>query len=218
MAILAASSGAPESPRRRLLALLGDSDREWDVTELSQAIGLHANTLRGHLQILVDLGQVERRTAPGGVPGRPRVLYRSAPGVVGAESPYRQLAAELAIGMAQANSDEAARAAGRAWGQRVRQQHDMSGRLEPVAAVELAAAGMTELGFVAETEPLGDRIYLTGCPFHELAQTTPSVCDVHAGLLAGLLTELGEVELDRLDPFVRDSLCVAHLRQINGGS
>jgi predicted ArsR family transcriptional regulator len=205
------------SPRRRLLALLAEQPREWDVMELSEATGLHPNTLRGHLQILVDLGQVSRTAAPGGTPGRPRVLYRIG-ATAAAENPYRQLAAELALGMAQAQGDAAAQAAGRAWGARVRAQRGLPERLDPAEAIEAAAEAMGDLGFAAQTEPLGDRMYLTACPFAELARTTPSVCEVHAGLLAGLLAEVGgSVELTRLDPFVRDSLCVAHLRPTNGG-
>jgi len=55
------NAGDGESPRRRVRTLLAEDPREWDVAELSEATGLHANTLRGHLQILVDLGLKEVR-------------------------------------------------------------------------------------------------------------------------------------------------------------
>jgi predicted ArsR family transcriptional regulator len=212
------NAGDGESPRRRVRTLLAEDPREWDVAELSEATGLHANTLRGHLQILVDLGQVSRRSASGGVPGRPRTLYRICGGDSAAENPYRQLAAELALGLAHADSAGAAEAAGRAWGSRVKRQQGLPDAVTLAEVIDVAVDAMGDLGFEAQTEPLGDRMYLTKCPFAELARSNPSVCDVHAGLLSGLLAEVGgSVELARLDPFVRDSLCVAHLRPTSGG-
>ena len=197
--------------RDRLLELMRAGDAPLDVVELSRRSGLHPNTVRGHLQLLVDLGKVERDVEDRSAPGRPKVLYRVAEQAP--ENPYQQLAAELAAGIAQTDTDEAARVAGHSWAARVLARSDMSSPVDPETAAAMAVAAMRELGFGAEGEPLGDRIYLTACPFAELSQRQPSVCSVHAALWGGFLAELDSgVSLDRLDSFVRDSLCVAHLR------
>jgi predicted ArsR family transcriptional regulator len=201
------------SSRRRVLRLVADAGRPLDVAELAELTGLHPNTLRGHLQLLVDLGELERLTEDRATPGRPRVLYRAKAEVP--DDPYRLLAAELASGIAHSHGDDPAEAAGRHWGRRLREAARLDDVPHDAATVTaLAARGLDQLGFASTTEPLGDRLYLTQCPFIELARENRSVCAVHAGLLRGLFAELGgEIELDRLDVFVRPDLCVAHLRR-----
>lgn len=209
------SGGQPRaSSRRRILDLLRYSGRPMDLAELSASTGLHPNTLRGHLDLLVDLGQVQRTSEERTVPGRPRVLYACRDGEPAA-NPYRLLATELAAGLATgSDAVDAGRAAGRHWAERLRSQAGLDAAQPPDAerVVALAAEGLSHLGFTAQTEPLGDRIYLRSCPFEELARTNPSVCRVHADLLTGLFDELGgAVELEGLDPFVRPNLCIARL-------
>lgn len=207
--------GAPRaSSRRQVLDLLTETARPMDLAELGAATGLHANTLRGHLDLLVDLGQVERSTEARTTPGRPRVRYRRC-GTEPAANPYRQLATELAAGLATgSDAVQAGQAAGRHWATTLRAQAGVApgSRLGGEQAVAMVADGLTSLGFGAQTEPLGDRIYLHSCPFEEIARTNPSVCRVHEDLLTGLLEELGDsVTLAGLDPFVRTRLCVARL-------
>ena len=204
------------STRRRVLSLIDSAGRPLDVAELAATTGLHPNTLRGHLQLLVDLEQIDRTVEARSAPGRPRVLY-SARHTVGTGDPYKQLAGELASGIAHTEGRGAAHSAGRHWGRRLRATAHLDDDTvaDVVTATDLAARGLEQLGFGTQTEPLGDRLYLTSCPFGELARENPSVCQVHAGLLSGLFEELGgRVELDRLDVFVRPDLCIAHLRHI----
>lgn len=211
------TSGMPRATsRRRVLELLREERTLLDVAELSARTGLHPNTLRGHLQLLVDLGQVERAVESRDRPGRPRVLYRAAP-TEGTDDPYRQLAGELAAGIAhQENGEGPAHAAGRHWGRRVRARAliEPDTQVEPKEAIALAAEGLDALGFRTETEPLGDRLYITHCPFGMLAKENRSVCRVHQDLLNGLFDELGgQVQCSELGEFVREDLCVAHLRR-----
>lgn len=205
------------SPSRRLvLAILREQRTSIDVAALSARTGLHPNTLRGHLQLLVDLGQVERSVEERDRPGRPRVLYRATP-TEGTDDPYRQLAGELAAGIAHQQGDEgAAHAAGRHWGRRVRARALIAPdtKVDAQEAVALAADGLDALGFRTETEPLGDRLYITHCPFGMLARENRSVCRVHQDLLNGLFDELGgAVHCVELGDFVQDDLCVAFLQR-----
>jgi predicted ArsR family transcriptional regulator len=198
--------------RRRVLELVQSAGRPVDVAELAERTGLHPNTLRGHLQLLVDLGELRRVQEERSTPGRPKVLYAAA-STEAEGDPYRILASELASGIARSGGEGAAESAGRHWARRLRRDEGSTDDLDPRSATELAATGLDRLGFGTQTEPLGDRLYLTSCPFLELARENRAVCDVHAGLLRGLFDELGgQVELASLDVFVRPDLCIAHLR------
>jgi len=199
------------SSRRRVLELVTDAHRPVAVAELAQWTGLHPNTLRGHLQLLVDLGQLERIVAERTSRGRPHLLYRAIDTV---DDPYRLLAEELATGIVSDDAHGPAFVAGRSWAKRLR----AAATTDPAApsaddSAEFVAQALSQLGFRTETEPLGDRLYLRSCPFASLAKQNRSVCEVHAGLLRGLFAELGGgLELDRLDVHVRPDLCIAHLR------
>ena len=52
----------PKSSRRRLLELLQTSPSAMTVDEVAAATGLHVNTVRAHLQLMVDMGQLNRET------------------------------------------------------------------------------------------------------------------------------------------------------------
>ena len=60
--------------RMAVLDLLRASDNALGVLEVAEHVGLHQNTVRSHLDLLVEAGYAMRRTeAPSG-PGRPRVV------------------------------------------------------------------------------------------------------------------------------------------------
>jgi len=81
--------------------------------------------------------------------------------------------------------------------------------------VDALVALFRHLGFQPDTDPVGDRIYLRRCPFGQAAAAHSTVvCGVHLGLVQGTLARLGtSVSAERLDPFVRDDLCVLHLNR-----
>ena len=63
---------------------------------IAEQVGLHVNTVRGHLELLVHLGVVSRETEHRGGRGRPRVLYELAPEEPRQQDAYKTLAAALA--------------------------------------------------------------------------------------------------------------------------
>jgi len=69
------SSALSAPSRRRLLALLHDSDAPCTASQLAQQAGLHVTTVRFHLDVLRQAGLVESRTQPRASIGRPRIVY-----------------------------------------------------------------------------------------------------------------------------------------------
>lgn len=209
----------PARRREEVLRLLRDAHRPMGVPEIAEQLGVHANTVRFHLETLVDNGQVEHLTAERGTPGRPARLYRPVRGM-DPRGPrnYRALAETLAESLA-ADPDPGHRAveAGRSWGRR-----QASTIAEPVGSaadsagpVALLIRMLDELDFAPEQPAATDRrhIGLRHCPFLELALDRPEVvCPVHLGLMQGAMEAWGSsVTVDRLDSFVEPDLCLARL-------
>lgn len=212
--------------RAGLLRLLRLADAPRTAAELAQDVGLHVNTARAHLELLVEVHLATRTAeAPRG-PGRPRVVYAAAPNAPAIPPPpapqkpadpldsYRELAALLVDELAASgDAERVALSAGRrwtsvidglGWPDRPHTRDEASARL-----VDL----LDRLGFGPSTEPLGDRIYLHACPFAELARRSPTVvCGVHLGLLRGAVDRLrSPLTVAGVDPFIRDTLCVVQV-------
>src|SRR5699024_790444 len=79
------------------------------IADLAPRTGLHPNTVRAHLDVLVRSGQVSRRSEMRSTPGRPRELY-SATGAPTGDRSYRLLAEVLASRLAELAQDPAAEA------------------------------------------------------------------------------------------------------------
>lgn len=205
--------GAQESSGRRVLELLDAAGRPLTVGEITAGTGLHTNTVRSHLSLLLDLGRVEAVPENRTRPGRPKLLYRALPHGEVAD-PYRVLAAELAAGLA---GEEPGTSPGVAAGRRLaRNQREKAARgsaeVTPDDSVVMAVEGLEVLGFETTTDPLGDRLYLSTCPFADLAREDHAICRLHHEMLNGFFRELDSgVSVRRLDIFVKDDLCVAHL-------
>lgn len=204
--------------RQAVLHAIREASGPLSVAEVAEDVGLHVNTVRGHLELLVHLGVVTRETERRGGRGRPRILYALAPDEPVHQDAYKTLATALANELSilgqpdQRSADEA----GRIWAEALVSE----GRLHPTSSTEDAVAQVTrlfsDLGFDAATEPLGDRIYLRACPYAAIRDAFPGVCDIHLGLLRGSLTAVGSVlSVDRFDIDARPGLCVAHLSQVS---
>jgi predicted ArsR family transcriptional regulator len=188
-----------------------------DTRELAARVGLHVNTVRVHLGVLADAGLVAAETLPPQGRGRPRLAYRSVgetPGESGRR--YRLLAEILTTLVARYGGEATAQLEeiGEAWGRHLVDSPPPSAELSDAEAVEGLLALLAEVGFQPELETgRRRRILMRPCPFLELARRHQEVvCPIHLGLMRGALGELGAVtRATRLEPFVRDDLCVAHL-------
>lgn len=203
------------SPRRvEILEFLRGCPTPVSVLEVAEAVGLHANTARIHLEQLVEVGLVRQDTERRAEPGRPRTLYaatsrapadetRSEAGV----EDYRALAAVLARGLAAtADPAAAALAAGEGWVETLA-DHEWPAR---PASTEVAAAELERildrLGFEPEMDLEHGSVLLHRCPFADVARANPSVvCGVHLGMVRRTLDRLDSpLRATRLEPFVDD--------------
>ncbi|MFS0894242.1 ArsR family transcriptional regulator [Microbacterium sp. 179-I 3D3 NHS] len=170
--------------RVRILHLLFEAGRssgrsELTIAELCEATALHPNTVREHLQRLIEGGYVipavEHRTTRG----RPRTLYRAATGAAGASSPVAR---------------DKAKAAARRGDLLRRMLPDAASGLDTDATYQLDALveHLEESGFEPVVDTARLTVDLSPCP-HAAGrlEDRPILCRVHLGLMQGVLAEAG---------------------------
>ena len=203
-----ASVGAikPSSSRAQLLATLQATDAEFSIEDLSHETGLHVNTIRAHLDVLVAGGHVERiHGAPKGR-GRPPFAFRAAEG---ARSPFDDLARTLSDALDFANEPELARSTAERWAAKL---GPLPSADTPDEAVEHAVETLRTVGFSAEASTIGDSITIGNCPYATLIADHPVICDIHTELLATVLHASNQgVEVEAMDVWVKPTLCRARL-------
>lgn len=184
------------------------------IKGLADRTGVHENTVRFHLDRLVDDGQVERRAAPSGGPGRPPLRFVARP-ETGREN-YELIARVLAGHLESQREDpgEFARQAGRAWGRSWARPGIPDPGWEP--ALEGLTQTLDGAGFSPEI--VGERdaeqvaVRVHHCPFLTLARQDQVVpCGIHLGLMEGALEAAGEDATVTLHPFDTDTTCLAVL-------
>jgi predicted ArsR family transcriptional regulator len=176
------------------------------VEEIATAVGLHANTVRGHLDALLAAGRITRIPDQRSTPGRPHWLYSAV-----ASASVRELARALDDALDRADAADGARLAAATWAEA---GPEVAPAGTPDEAVDAATVALTNHGFDAVRNPVGDEITLRACPYLELVRDHPVICEIHAELLVEVLRRTGQpVTVERLDVFPRPNLCVAHLRR-----
>ncbi|AEW98899.1 helix-turn-helix transcriptional regulator [Streptantibioticus cattleyicolor] len=207
------------SRRHAVLDALRAAPGPLGVAELSDRLGVHANTVRFHLDALVADGAVESTVEPPAGRGRPRTVYAPRPGMDrGGERGY-QLLARILLGHLAAAGPEAhddARRAGHTWGRFLVDRtapHHRPTAAEATARLSTLLAGLGFQPEPSDATPAPEAIRLRHCPFLELAEESATlVCSVHLGLMRGALAELdAPVRVARLEPFATPDTCLARL-------
>ncbi len=221
--------------RVTLLRLLQEASSAMSVDALAEAIDLHVNTTREHLDCLIGAGLVARHPEVRCTRGRPRMLYSAVERVddeAGSNRVREEMARILVAGYGQAvkSPTVAAEHAGFAWGDRLSSEADDSvGVVRTCASVgaddarsslvQLSAleARLDALGFEPETDPETLEVHMHRCPFYELALESPEVvCSVLLGVSRGVLAHVGgPLTAGQLDAFVGPQHCVLHLAKIS---
>ncbi|MFZ0832002.1 MAG: transcriptional regulator [Mycobacterium sp.] len=230
--------------RERILRSVREHEHAVDAVEIASEFGLHVTTVRFHLNTLCDAGAVVRTRLKGPGPGRPRTGYEPAE----ERLDYQTLAEVLAMELGSSAQTRARRArnAGRRWAARMSRgaSTDLADTTSdhPLdRAVGRATVAFAKMGFAPEiatatnppmpssasSEPTTARerlIRLHACPVRDFARSHPEVvCEIHLGLLAGLLADPasqgGQLESrhpaisGRLEPFVGPELCLARMQE-----
>jgi predicted ArsR family transcriptional regulator len=173
--------------RGRLFALLEALRRPARTSELAEAVGLHPNGVRVHLERMEQAGLV-RRTRGRPRRGRPPDAWTIAPGArPGGQAPhgYRDLGRWLVRALGAAATDVGAiEETGRQIGREIA-PHDA----EP--GLDTFMTSLTTLGFAPSIEHRdgdGVSLCLHNCPYAEAVhENQPVVCALHLGLTRGLL-------------------------------
>jgi predicted ArsR family transcriptional regulator len=196
-----------------VLELLAAQPGPVTAAALAERAGQHPNTIREHLEGLVEEGRAERRRAPAEGRGRPSWLYA----VVSQPDPsaeYAGLATALAQQVARTSDKpwDDALEAGAAWGAELARQSDVDAR-SPADARAGVVALLDRLGFAPEADSRTLRVRLPQCSLLGAARELPEVvCGVHLGLVRGALGVWGTANADTsLVPFAEPGACVLHL-------
>lgn len=205
--------------RLQLFKALGDNTRYAIYLELAraasprstgdvaEALGLHPNTVRPHLERMRDVGLLQVEVDSRGTVGRPQHRYSLAPEApsLGLEpAPFPLLAALLAnVAAAATPAPEVVASVGRDHGRHVAAgdgDGDGGGKVDAVRTCDVVEAELAELGFdpVSEHDGVVTTIAFAHCPFESLAQAFPElVCNLHRGMVEGMVEALGGAEVAR---------------------
>jgi len=175
--------------RRRIVETLASSPAGMTPFEIAEAVALHHNAVRRHLETLAKVGVVvSERDAPAGRAGRPSRRYRVVAAEGLAEAGHRELARMLVELVRRAGASESdVEAFGREEGRVLAR-----GQIDPQAT----RATFARLGFAPDdvTEDAARRrgeqdLRLRRCPFAEavMAEGGHLVCALHRGLTLGAL-------------------------------
>jgi predicted ArsR family transcriptional regulator len=193
---LAVLKALADDTRYAVYRELSTSTQALSAQDLADRLGVHANTVRLHLERLRDVGIVDVEAVHRGTVGRPQHLYFLADGApgVGFDPPAHALLAALLASLAEqvgAEPDDAADA-GHAWGV------EAGARTRSTSCLRALEAELHRLGFEPAagagdgTSEGSERIDFLHCPFRELAEAYPAlVCNLHRGLCAGVVDQVG---------------------------
>lgn len=198
------------SSRRAVLERLRERSEATTLAALVESCDLHPNTVREHLDALVEDGLATRRPAEPSGRGRPAWLYEPvAEGAGGSE--YAGLASALAASIHRRSRHpwEDALAAGTDWGRDLAQGRDAAPTRSAAAARREVVALLDEIGFAPDADARASVVRLTRCPLLDAARKYPDVvCGVHLGIVRGALAEYGaDPERTDLLPFAEPGAC-----------
>lgn len=200
--------------RQDVLRTLKAAHSPMSIVSIADALDVHPNTVRFHLDTLVSMGRAERVAADRKGPGRPALMFRATRRMDPGGLRHYRLLAEIFVSGLAGDHDAAAKAlaAGRDWGlQLQRSVPTTAGVPDAEESIDQLVDLLDELGFAPERRD--EQVELRHCPFLEVAQKQPAVvCLTHLGLMRGALeTWQAPITVDRLEAFVEPDVCLAHL-------
>ncbi|GAB3446357.1 helix-turn-helix domain-containing protein [Phycicoccus ginsengisoli] len=196
-----------------MLDLLAGHAEPVTAAALAQSTGQHPNTVREHLDALVDAGLATRERAGSSGRGRPAWLYAASELPQPVVREYAGLATALAMQLARSSAHprEDAVEAGRVWGEQLASERVAPS--SPAGARRDVVDLLGGLGFDPTADSRVETVRLRQCPLLAAAREEPEVvCSVHLGIVRGALdtwhTRSGETSLV---PFAEPGACLLHL-------
>jgi len=217
MNALAVLQALGDETRYQLYRELAGSPRPLGAPQLAERLGLHANTVRMHLERMREAGLVEVEPVHRGTVGRPQHVYALASGAPGLDfdPPAHAVLAGLLAAMAERLGGDRPDAEGRGRpGGRAPARRPRSG-----TCVEVLVNQLTELGFDPAVERDGDgtKVSFLQCPFRDLAEAYPElVCNLHRGICSGALEQAGGGSMEHFSTLYDPDPC--HVRVVAGST
>ena len=206
------------APRRRTLqAVLELGGKDVTIHKVTELLGGHPNSARQHLDALTGLALLSAKDVQSDRPGRrPRGYSLTSLGrqSLGANrvDESRELADVFASYLvAHGSGPKEAQEIGRAWGTKRADELSESQSEQPLDAV---IEVLDILGFNPSTVSTeqGDAVVLRTCPLLDLAHgSTEFVCNIHQGLIDGVMRRIGAREGVELLPFSEPDGCRLNL-------
>jgi predicted ArsR family transcriptional regulator len=196
-----------DNTRYAIYLELARSTRPLGTSDVADALGLHPNTVRPHLERMREVGLLDVETDTRGQVGRPQHRYSlavDAPSLGLEPSTFRMLARMLAgvaakAGLQPDDVADVGRLQGRADAADHRSaDHNASEHHGARTCAAALMAELAELGFDPAAVQDGNTttIAFTHCPFQELAQAFPElVCHLHRGIVEGFVDARGGAEV-----------------------
>lgn len=200
-----------DNTRYAIYLELARSARPLATADIAESLGLHANTVRPHLERMRDAGLLAVEAGGRGDVGRPQHRYSVSPDApsLGLEPPSIPVLARMVLSVARrlgASADDA-EAVGFDEG-----RHRSRRFVTAPSTLEALVSDLDRLGFdptVSDAEPSGETpgddplvddgaavVAFANCPFSDLAQEHPElVCGLHRGLVAGFVAGMGDAEI-----------------------
>lgn len=173
------------------------------IADLCETTGLHPNTVREHLQRLIDGGYIVTETENRTTRGRPRVLYSAASGT------------HLASPIAQQKAREAARR-----GDLMRRVMPWTDGVNPdlpaeaVHQIDALVDDLLDAGFDPDVDEAALTVDISPCPNAAagVAQRE-TLCTVHLTLMDAVLTQAGgPLRVDAMAASCDPMQCIVRLR------
>gem|GEM_PF-344160 len=213
------TGGSPHGGRRtHIIQILRDAKDPLSVVEISEMVGIHANTARFHLESLVDAGMALRETEASGQPGRRRILYTGTlPNQTHERAQGYRLLAQILTGTIATRFPEVGDEmydVGRQWGSYLTSRPAPFETLNEEDIDQRVMDKLDALWFAPEAvRTPSPHLLLHNCPFMESAREAPEVvCRLHVGMVNGSLEELRSTQrIVELNPFLKTHLCRAWL-------
>ena len=199
-AVSSITSSFGDPTRRDIYLLVRQRDDGMTAAEVADAVGLHANVARHHLEKLAAAGHLKVVVSrPSSGAGRPSKRYSATEEDIHLAFPVRRddlLGTLLGRALSRLPHAEA-----QALAEEVGQEYGLAlaASIEPgnahrslQAAVGAIADALTSHGFQARAEGTAGelRIVSENCPFGQAAVEHPVLCAIDRGLVSGMLTGL----------------------------